>query len=353
MEAKNLLKFPNNGKPLARFITFPGAESIGYWRMGMPFVGVHKLGVYGMISDKLLSRYEVQADDKKNGTRTLVVATHLTYLDAEKTLETLKTYEKGSIRVVIDVDDYVWRADILRLTSKQKQQFSDTLRAATVVTTTTEYLQKKIKEHSGVQAWIVPNTIPEAEFRLPQPRKDGEKLRVIYTGAFQHSSEWPMLKEMIERTADFAKWILFYGRTKDKSGFENYVVPEPLKDLKNIEWQVPQDAQFFLRTAYNTIPHVAVAPLAMTFTNLAKSDLKILEAGALGCAVITQDLKPYKDWGHKVEFVDGFVDKLKELNENEALRFQIAEEATNYAWERRLESAQYLGKLYAAYTYGQ
>ncbi len=351
--AKNILKFPNNGKPLARFVTFPQAESIGYWRMGMPFVGVHKLGVYGQIETSLPAKFQVEADDKKKGTRTLVVATHLTYLDSEKTLETLKTYEKGSIRTVIDVDDYVWRADILRLTSKQKQLFTDTLRAATVVTTTTEYLQKKIKEHSGVQAWIVPNAIPEAEFRPPQTREDGEKLRVIYTGAFQHTTEWPMLKEMIERTADFATWVLFYGRTKDKVGFENYVVPAELQHVQNIEWQVPQDAQFFLRTAYNTKPHIAVAPLATTFTNLAKSDLKILEAGALGCAVIAQDLLPYNDWTHTVDSVEGFVEKLRELNNDEELRFQIAEEATNYAWERRLESAQYLGKLYAAYTYGQ
>ena len=348
---KNLLKFPNNGKPLARFITFPQAESIGYWRMGMPFVGVHKLGVYGSIENTLPTKFQVEKMDKKDGARTSVVATHLTYIDPEKVLDTLKTYEQGSIRTVIDVDDYVWRADILHLTSKQKQLFTDTLRAANVVTTTTEYLQKKIREHSGVQAWIVPNTIPEAEFRPPQTREAGEKLRVIYTGAFQHTSEWPMLKAMIERTADFATWILFYGRTRDKAGFENYVVPEPLKDLKNIEWQVPQEPQFFLRTAYNTRPHVAVAPLATTFTNLAKSDLKVLEAGALGCAVITQDLEPYKDWQHKADTVDEFVERLNDLNKHESLRFQIAEDATTYAWERRLEAAQYLGKLYAAYAH--
>ncbi len=344
----------NNNKlpPLVRFVTVPGSESIGYWRMGMPFVGVHKLGVYGLIEGSLREKMAVLADDKRTQKRTIAVATHLTYINSEKTLEILRSYEgQNQIITIVDVDDYVWRADVLKLTAKQKRLFTDTIRAATVVTTTTEYLQKKIKEHSGVDAMILPNTIPEAEFRPPHTREKEERLRVIYTGAFQHSSEWPMLKEIIMRTQEFATWILFYGRVRKPGGFEQYVVPEDLKDLPNVEWQVPQDPQFFLRAAYNTTPHVAVAPLATSFTNLAKSDLKILEAGALGCAVIAQDLEPYKAWDCKADSVGGFVQKLEEFHQHEGVRFQVAEEATNYAWERRLEMTNYLGMLYAAYAY--
>jgi len=335
-------------KPIFRFVTPGGSESIGYWRIGMPYVGVHKLGFYGVITNQIPSPNELLAMDKTENAHTMAVVTHLTYMRG--TLDKLNALWRAGVPLIVDVDDYIWAWG--RLTASQLKEFNRTLEIATVVTTTTEYLQKKIKEHAGVNAVILPNTMPEEEFRPPIARTPDERLRVIYTGGITHETEWGMIRDMVDATASFADWIIFHGQQLDKTGrFQQLVTPAPLIGAQNILWQIPQQPQVFLRTAYNTRPHVSVAPLAYTKMNTAKSDLKILEAGALGIPCVTQkDSEPYKNWPLKGNTVNDFVGWLELFNEDEELRSKWGERTVDYAWERRLQGEQYMAALLEAYS---
>ena len=332
-------------KPIFRFVTPPGSEAVGYWRMGMPYVGVHKLGFYGNLLPELPTPKELGMMDRSEY-KTLAIVTHLTYLKG--TLEKMRPLYEMGVKLVVDVDDYVWRWD--KITAADKKLFNQTLAFADVVTTTTPYLQKKIYEHCGRKAYIVPNTIPEEEFRPPVVRQPDERLRVIYTGGIHHTTEWPALRDMIEATSDFADWVLFHGQQKDKTGnFMSLVTPPELMGVKNILWQIPQETRSFLKTAYNTRPHVAVAPLAFSFMNNAKSDLKLLEAGALGIPCIAQCMPPYEAWELQASSVADFVDILRGMDTDEAYRTRMGEKMVDYAWARRLQTAAYLGHLLGAY----
>ena len=335
-------------KPTVRFYTAKDTESIGYWRMGMPYVGVHKLGVYGVLDTSIPTYDALRGQDKKEWANTMVVATHITYRRGEA--DKVEALVKAGQRVVVDVDDNIWAAKVC--TTKDLKAFERSLQLATVVTATTEYLARKIKEHVACNVAVLPNAVSETEFRPMSERMERERLKVLYTGAIKHADEWPLLRGMIQATADFADWFVFMGNGRDKTGhFVQYVHPQELHDAPNIHWQVPQEPMYFLRTCYNLRADVCVAPLAKTPVNRAKSDLKILEAGALGLPVIVQDnIEPYAEYaGMRGETVADFAAHLRTLDTDEEERQRQANIAIDYTWERRVEGAKYLGTLYYAY----
>ncbi len=320
-------------------VTPVGSESIGYYRMLMPLAAAHCLGVKGSLVAREPDDADIFYHDRKNATKTYLVATHLTYRVGAA--ERIKKLRSAGHRVLVDIDDYVWKANIA--CKQQIQEFEESLSLAWKVTCSTAYLKSKIKLHTGIHAALVPNAISQNQFMPAIERgEDAPRLRVIYTGSFRHSTEWPIIKKLVCETSDFATWILFYGRGVNTRGeFVRLVVPPELADVANIEWQMPQMPETFLSTAYNLGPHVAVAPLAANFLNHAKSDLKILEAAALGIPIVTQDLTPYENWQWRGDF--GLIlDFLRALHKDEQVRREIAEETINYGWERRVEGQKYL-----------
>lgn len=332
-------------KPMFRFITPIGHEDHGYRRMGMPFIGVHKLGFYGNLIHTIPTFRELM--DMDNTTyKTLAVVTHLAH--REGVYEKLKPLHELGFKVIIDIDEYVWRWS--SITAKDKKKFNETLSLADVITTNSPYLHKKIYEHCGRHAFIVPDTLPEEEFFPPIQHEEGERLRVLYTGTIKDKYEMSIVKEMVTATESFADWIMFRSVVRDKTkNFPMMVTPSEFNDLKNVQWQIPQEPQLFMRSAHAAKPHVAVAPLTCTFENNAKSDYKIIEAGALGIPCIAQNLKPYENFTYRVSSTESFIDTLKHMYDDESYREQVCVNTVKYAYDRRLQTAIYLGNLLGAY----
>ncbi|MDR0378456.1 MAG: glycosyltransferase [Candidatus Accumulibacter sp.] len=128
---------------------------------------------------------------------------------------------------------------------------------------------------------IVPNMLPWSVWGpLRSKRRRGKKLRVGWTGAQQHAGDLRFLLEVVEATRNEVEWV-FMGMLPEgiDSGaveFHGYVVfssyPEKLASLDL---------------------DLALAPLEQHPFNEAKSNLHLLEYGALGWPVICTDIFPY------------------------------------------------------------
>jgi glycosyltransferase involved in cell wall biosynthesis len=206
------------------------------------------------------------------------------------------------------------------------------IKAADVVTTTTDVLAKRVKKYNK-NVKIVPNSLDFNRFK----RREGnhERLRIGYTGGSTHWEDLGIVLDVIKDLQDKYdfdflvqgmcgtplvgemynyKFIESEGLQPEK---RSYYLPaletfEKLRKIKysHIPFYPPELYPDILRTLDIDI---GIAPLKDNQFNKAKSCIKMYEYAAVGAAVLTSDVLPYskenkytakntyKDWYKKLE----------------------------------------------------
>ena len=130
---------------------------------------------------------------------------------------------------------------------------------------------------------VVPNYLERSRWgNLQPPRNERRKLRVGWAGAQQHQGDLEFILPVVEATANEVDWI-FMG-------------------------MCPPKLRYHVAEAYNAVPFdqypaalaaldldLAIAPLEINRFNTAKSNLRLLEYGAVGYPVICTDIEPYRN----------------------------------------------------------
>lgn len=130
---------------------------------------------------------------------------------------------------------------------------------------------------------VVPNFIEQAVWLpLRNQCRTTPKPRIGWAGGTTHQGDLVLLKEIIEQTRDEADWI-FFGMCPDEI--------KPL--LAEYHPLAPIDQYPSYLASLNL--DIAVAPLAQTPFNRAKSNLRLLEYGILGIPVVCTDIDPYQN----------------------------------------------------------
>jgi glycosyltransferase involved in cell wall biosynthesis/GT2 family glycosyltransferase len=177
---------------------------------------------------------------------------------------------------------------------------------------TTEPLRDFYKD-SVEDVRIVPNALVEANwFDLPvTPRPRSGKLRVGWAGAQQHLGDLDMIQTVVAHFADRVDWI-FMG-----------MCPPSIKP------HVKEEHAFvsikdYPQTLANLDLDIAIAPLEDNPFNACKSNLRLLEYGAMGWPVVCSDVFPYRTENPPVLRVpndsDAWIHALESLLDNGELR---------------------------------
>ncbi len=191
------------------------------------------------------------------------------------------------VRIVIDFDDAlahvpnasfhkqsVWPDIERRL--REAAGFADTL------TVSTEPLAQEMRNlHGDVR--VVPNAIDPALWpNLPaQHQARSRRPRVGWAGGLGHAADLALLREVVETLADEVDWV-FFGMC--------------LEDMR------PHLTEFHRGVPFAQYPEklaelgldLALAPLELNRFNECKSNLRLLEYGALGIPTIATDIVPYQ-----------------------------------------------------------
>lgn len=131
---------------------------------------------------------------------------------------------------------------------------------------------------------IVPNRLKRAKWTGFKPlRRQGDKPRVGWAGAQQHLGDLELVFDVIRQTADEVDWI-FFGMCP----------AEILPYVKESHGFVLDFAAYPAKLASLNLD-LAVAPLESNLFNEAKSNLRLLEYGAMGWPVVCSDIYPYRD----------------------------------------------------------
>jgi glycosyltransferase involved in cell wall biosynthesis len=129
---------------------------------------------------------------------------------------------------------------------------------------------------------IVPNHLDTRIWGALESRRGcGVKPRVGWAGAMQHHGDLEILADAVRETADEVEWI-FMG-----------MCPEFLRPyVREVHEYVAFSAYPAALAKLNL--DLAVAPLERNRFNRCKSNLRILEYGAMGWPVIASDIEPYR-----------------------------------------------------------
>jgi GT2 family glycosyltransferase len=146
---------------------------------------------------------------------------------------------------------------------------------------TSEPLAEALREYAR-DVVIVPNYLPRSVWgALGSRRRRSNKPRVGWAGATQHAGDLALLAEVVAATTHEVDWV-FLG-----------MCPEALRAHVR-EFHAPVSfAQYPAQLAALDLD-LAVAPLEHHRFNEAKSNLRLLEYGALGWPVIASDIHPYR-----------------------------------------------------------
>ena len=337
----------------------------GHWRMIWPELLLNcyaKANIQGgtvMIGDK----------NFYNGVKTVRIQRQAT--DSQLSyIKWLKEMSKElNFKIIYEIDDLIFNEDI-PLYNKFRFAFEDPnirktsmeiMQTCHEVTVTNKFMQEYyIKKTNNKNVTIIPNFIPrfwmDRYFDINKIRenyqKHKNKPRVVYCGSGAHfdvdnknnqRDDFTHVNDIIRKTVDKIQWV-FVG------GF-----PLTLRDLvstKKVEYHTWTNLVDYPKYINSMDATLFYAPLEDSNFNKAKSDLKFIEACAMGIPCICQDLCTYENAFHKFKTGEELVDKIEILTRDNKKYMKEVKKAREYMNTRWMEdNIDFYTELYA-FPYG-
>ena len=149
---------------------------------------------------------------------------------------------------------------------------------------TTDYLANKFA-HLHKDIVVINNLLPhELWFSEDINHTDNLKVRIGWAGAGQHAKDLNWLQPVINATKEHVDWV-FYGDKPDFIDSADH----------SIEFHTHTPLADYHRKLKSLKLDIAIAPLTLNNFNKAKSNLRLLEYGALGITTLCSEIENYND----------------------------------------------------------
>lgn len=312
-----MLTYQDPAHPYIQVIT-SGGSGCRFYRASMPSFTLNWVENLGFHCLELPS--PILTPDMLNATRAIVLKSCAGWqgLQLIKQLKALKN-KFPHLRIVNDFDDLMYGKSCVREGDSTFEAFAaktwddrhnecskEALSMCDVVTTTNEYLAKKIVE-AGAIVKIIPNACPKSMWSLPRRKpleKDLEVVNLTLSACPQHS-----VPEHVDEKGNFVKrqlgdydsaewqeWIIKHVKDGDikltQMGGPSFMWTEIQDKVKNYPWVPPNRfASLMCRTA----PDLVIAPMVPCELNRCRSDLRYVETAICSAAFLGSDFpdSPY------------------------------------------------------------
>lgn len=273
---------------------------------------------------------------------------------------------KSNKKLIYEIDDVVFAEDIpmynrnrVAFTPPEIQQcIKDILSMMDEITVTNEYFRDYMIHKSGnPKVSVIPNYLPKSWFDRYYnlwdltKRFDKNKKRPIV--AIFASGTHVDVMNRVNQQDDFAPVIRQIAATVKDFDWRFYgSYPLPLKPLidngqiKFFQWaQLPDFPEVMAKSG----AQITFASLQDNNFNRCKSNIKLIEAGALGLPCVCPDMVTYKDAFLKYRNGDELIDVLKTTLKHQSVYAQHCEQARKHAEKFWLEDEPNLMKHHEAY----
>jgi len=241
---------------------------------------------------------------------------------------------KHNFKVVVDTDDHwwvpkwhphyeYWKDGLLSKQIEKHLWFAD------AVTVTHGRLAALVPNDN---VHILPNTIPygDGQYAIREPRTS-DKVRLLYASTAMNYINVDLLSRVMKKLAKLPIEVVIAGGTKskyfdkivylltDNGRIQNKIIPfAPIDDyMKSYEGDI------------------LLLPSKESEFNSMKSNLKLLEAGALSIPVVCSPHDPYKDF--PISYAHGeneWVEKITNLVEDKIFRIHCGQQLNKFCTEK-------------------
>jgi glycosyltransferase involved in cell wall biosynthesis len=161
---------------------------------------------------------------------------------------------------------------------------------------------------------IIPNCLTQKWLSIKLVKMNKTRLRVGWIGAGQHQGDLEIINDVVKRLSDRVDWIFMGMHTEQvKPYIKEFHSFVSIKDYP-------------LKMASLNLD-IAVAPLEDNWFNQCKSNLRLLEYGAMGWPVVCSDVFPYQSYEPPVirckNNVEEWVGAITDLIDNESKRVKL------------------------------
>ena len=279
-----------------------------------------------------------------------------------------KLADKNNFRLIYEIDDIMFREDIPGY-NKYKSAFDgDDIRKSSCeimtmcdeITVTCPFMRDYYKEKSGnPNVTIIPNFMPkfwlgnrsDLARTMQSFEKNKRKPRILYAGSGAHfdvdnrvkqKDDFYHVNEVIARTVDKYQWV-FLGAFP--------LSLKPLVEAGKIEFHPWTRLYEYGQKLFDLNVNMIVAPLQDNIFNRSKSDLKYIEACALGLPIACQDMSTYENAPIKFKTGDEMIAQIESTLKDNKRYKSICKKATNYANTRWLEDDKNIDCYLELYQY--
>lgn len=323
-------------------VLFVGISSsaICYYRCALPAtaIGADWVGVHGDPPDLVIDTGIVKGHTQKpvmlGGDYDVLV---LQEVAGQGWLKLITDAQERGIRVVYEVNDYLHGIPTLVdhgfkkfYTPERLAGIQACMEAADAVTTTTRYLKTKYKKFARKEIYVVPNGIDLNRYDLTKPKRELD-VNVGWAGATGHYEA-------------LAPWLIQVAGLMDLRPNINFVsigmkvadefVPRYGSRALSVPWAAMEQYP-----AAMTLFDIAIAPAANTKFHRGKSDLRWVEASALGIPVVANPIlypeMQHGATGFAASNQDQVLEYLIALAEDKPMREVIGEAARTHVREHR------------------
>ena len=351
---------------LPRFLNYYADYSgCGHWRMIWPeqVMNAHnKAVVHGTTVMNVDPRYYIET----KGVRIQRQATPQ-QLEFVKWLR--KLADQNNFRLIYEIDDICFAEDIPDY-NKYKTAFTDPairksaqemMAMCDEITVTCPFMRDYYREKTGNKnVTVVPNFMPKfwldrfhnANRTMESYDRNKKKPRILYAGSGAHfdveqrvkfKDDFHHVNEVIRKTVDKYQWV-FLGAH-----------PLPILDLVRsgkVEFHPWKKLYEYGQGLYDLNVNMIVAPLQDNTFNRAKSDLKYIEACALGLPIACQDMCTYENAPIKFKTGDEMINQVEYTLQDRKRYKALCKKGRQYAETRWLEDDKNIDCYVELYQYG-
>lgn len=266
-------------------------------------------------------------------------------------IETMKRYRKTLKRAffVYEIDDPFWHVPESSVHKSQipdgiDRHVAEAAKICNAVTVTTPALAAEMRRITRMKdIRVLPNQMPKqflnAAIEASRKKMPGEKIRIGWAGGIGHAGDLEIAAEIMRKYSESERfqWV-FMG------------MAPPGIDPSRFEYRQAVPFESYAAALGALHLDIALAPLQSNIFNECKSDLRVIEYGAAGFAVIASDLPTFADCPviKAGEGADAWIAAIEDLANDEDLRFGEAERLHQWVLQHRLME-QHLPEYEAAY----
>lgn len=306
------------------------AGGCGFYRMEQPakrYADLTKTPLGVLESGKRMPSLPQWADIiKQTGTDSILIAR--TFEDHQMTYWRSIKRAMPHIRLVMDFDDLLWNPcphSSYKPTPRILANLDDIARLSDVIVASTKPMADAIWHRYKKKAKILPNAVPGSMFKAPTARSSG-KLKILWAGSATHQGDFFPVVDAVKATAKKYEWHFMGWMPDELREYARFHKGVPMKDYHTALGGIGAD--------------VGIAPLAKTAFNKCKSNIKLLEYGALGMATVASAVYPYNPSAARLVtsgFTSEWIAALADM-EDETKRFANAEASQAYARQFSIEN---------------